>query len=166
MSPLWQDKQLCGPGQSLQLPVDLGVWGLRSVCPQQDLLNCPGVYNQYSRQVAELKESYQEKDHAYHAYQRALERDYVPLDEFIAEQEKVEVLDTDFRSALCFTCAWYSSIVTGDLLHLQLINVSYNVTEREARTPLRDKSARSHYWGLVVDTGVYTWFPLATGRSF
>ncbi|XP_045557895.1 LOW QUALITY PROTEIN: palmitoyltransferase ZDHHC23-B [Salmo salar] len=64
-----------------------------------------------------------------------------------------------YSSALCFTCAWYSSIVTGGLLHLlvlQLINVSYNVTEREVRTALRDKTARSHYWGLVVDTGVYS----------
>ncbi|KAM9416921.1 palmitoyltransferase ZDHHC23-B-like isoform 2-T2 [Salvelinus alpinus] len=62
-------------------------------------------------------------------------------------------------SALCFTCAWYSCIVTGGLLHLlvqQLINVSYNVTEREARTALRDKTAHSLYWGLVVDTGVYS----------
>lgn len=63
-----------------------------------------------SRQVAELKESYQEKlENTFemykdalkdHAYQRALERvedDYVPLEEFIAEQEKVEVLDTHFR---------------------------------------------------------------------
>lgn len=61
--------------------------------------------------------------------------------------------------ALCFTCAWYSSIVTAGLLHLllvQLVNVSYNVTEREARVALRDKSARSAYWGLVVDTGVYS----------
>ncbi|XP_035597777.1 palmitoyltransferase ZDHHC23-B isoform X5 [Oncorhynchus keta] len=64
-----------------------------------------------------------------------------------------------YSSALCFTCAWYSSIVTGGLLHLlvlQLINVSYNVTEREVRTALRDKTAHSHYWGLVVDTGVYS----------
>lgn len=62
-------------------------------------------------------------------------------------------------TALCFTCAWYSCIVTGGLLHLlvvQVINVSYNVTEREARTALRDKTARSAYWGLVVDTGVYS----------
>ncbi|XP_029313339.1 palmitoyltransferase ZDHHC23-B [Cottoperca gobio] len=64
-----------------------------------------------------------------------------------------------YSSALCFTCAWYSSIVTCGLLHLlvvQVINVSYNVTEREARTALRDKTARSAYWGLVVDTGVYS----------
>lgn len=64
-----------------------------------------------------------------------------------------------YSSALCFTCAWYSSIVTGGLLHLlvvQLINVSYNVTEREARVALRDKTARSAYWGLIVDTGVYS----------
>ncbi|XP_059182765.1 palmitoyltransferase ZDHHC23-B isoform X2 [Centropristis striata] len=64
-----------------------------------------------------------------------------------------------YSTALCFTCAWYSSIVTCGLLHLllvQIINVSYNVTEREARTALRDKTARSAYWGLVVDTGVYS----------
>lgn len=62
-------------------------------------------------------------------------------------------------AALCFTCAWYSSIVTGGLLHLlvvQVINISYNVTEREARVALRDKTARSAYWGLVVDTGLYS----------
>ncbi|XP_018529365.1 palmitoyltransferase ZDHHC23-B isoform X1 [Lates calcarifer] len=64
-----------------------------------------------------------------------------------------------YSTALCFTCAWYSSIVTGGLLHLlvvQIINISYNVTEREARVALRDKTARSAYWGLVVDTGVYS----------
>ncbi|XP_068438051.1 palmitoyltransferase ZDHHC23-B [Clinocottus analis] len=64
-----------------------------------------------------------------------------------------------YSTALCFTCAWYSSIVTCGLLHLlmvQVINVSYNVTEREARMALRDKTARSAYWGLVVDTGVYS----------
>ncbi|KAG7225021.1 hypothetical protein INR49_014476, partial [Caranx melampygus] len=64
-----------------------------------------------------------------------------------------------YSAALCFTCAWYSSIVTGGLLHLlvvQVINVSYNVTEREARIALREKTARSAYWGLVVDTGVYS----------
>ncbi|XP_004546775.3 palmitoyltransferase ZDHHC23-B [Maylandia zebra] len=64
-----------------------------------------------------------------------------------------------YSTALCFTCAWYSSIVTGGLLHLlaiQLINVSYNVTEREARIALREKTARSAYWGLVVNTGAYS----------
>ncbi|KAM9839187.1 palmitoyltransferase ZDHHC23-B isoform 1-T2 [Aulostomus maculatus] len=64
-----------------------------------------------------------------------------------------------YSTALCFTCAWYSSIVTGGLLHLlvvQVINISYNVTEREARIALRDKTARSAYWGLIVDTGVYS----------
>lgn len=62
-------------------------------------------------------------------------------------------------SALCFTCAWYSSIVTVGLLHLlvlQLINVSYNVTEREARVALRDKTGRSLIWDLIIDTGVYS----------
>ncbi|XP_068199881.1 palmitoyltransferase ZDHHC23-B [Antennarius striatus] len=64
-----------------------------------------------------------------------------------------------YSSAICFTCAWYSSIVTGGLLHLlvvQLINISYNVTEREACTALRDKTARRSHWGLVVNTGVYS----------
>ncbi|KAF3703605.1 Palmitoyltransferase ZDHHC23 [Channa argus] len=62
-------------------------------------------------------------------------------------------------TALCFTCAWYSSIVTGGLLHLllvQVINISYNTTEREARIALRDKTAHTAYWGLIVDPGVYS----------
>ncbi|KAL2085141.1 hypothetical protein ACEWY4_018461 [Coilia grayii] len=66
---------------------------------------------------------------------------------------------SQYSSALCFTCAWYSSMVTGGLLHLlllQVINVSYNVTEREARLALRDKTARTLLWGLVIDTGVYS----------
>lgn len=49
--------------------------------------------------------------------------------------------------------------MTGGLLHLllvQVINISHNVTEREARLALREKTARSTYWGLVVDTGVYS----------
>lgn len=65
----------------------------------------------------------------------------------------------DFSTALCFTCAWYSSIVTGGLLHLllvQIINISYNVTEREARVALRDKTAQRALWGLIVDTRVYS----------
>ncbi|XP_061661797.1 kinesin-like protein KIF20A isoform X2 [Syngnathoides biaculeatus] len=58
-----------------------------------------------SQQIEELKESYQEKmentfemykdaikEHAYKSALSNLEDDYVPLDEFTAEQEKVEVL--------------------------------------------------------------------------
>lgn len=62
-------------------------------------------------------------------------------------------------TALCFTCAWYSSIVTGGLLHLlvlQLINVSYNTTGREVRLALREKAGRTLLWGLIVDTGAYS----------
>lgn len=57
-----------------------------------------------SRQIEELKESYQEKmentfemykdavkEHAYQSAMNNLLDDYVPLDEFMAEQEKVEV---------------------------------------------------------------------------
>ncbi|KAA8579313.1 hypothetical protein FQN60_007103 [Etheostoma spectabile] len=59
-----------------------------------------------TRQVEELKESYQEKlentfemykdafkEHAYQSAMNHLEDDYVPLDEFIAEQERVEALN-------------------------------------------------------------------------
>ncbi|XP_029978869.1 kinesin-like protein KIF20A [Sphaeramia orbicularis] len=58
-----------------------------------------------SREIEELKETYQEKlentfemykdaikEHAYQSAMRNLEDDYVPLDEFMAEQEKVETL--------------------------------------------------------------------------
>lgn len=65
----------------------------------------------------------------------------------------------EFNSALCFTCVWYCSIVTGGLLHLllvQIINISYNVTEREARIALKEKTAQSAFWGLIVDTQAYS----------
>lgn len=58
----------------------------------------------FSRQIEELKESYQEKlentfemykdaikEHAYQSAMNNLEDDYVPLDEFVAEEKKVEV---------------------------------------------------------------------------
>ncbi|XP_067295168.1 palmitoyltransferase ZDHHC23-A isoform X4 [Pseudorasbora parva] len=64
-----------------------------------------------------------------------------------------------YSTALCFTCVWYSVIITGGLLHLfilQIINVSYNVTEREAQIALRNKTGRRRYCGLVVETGVYS----------
>ncbi|KAF7205768.1 palmitoyltransferase ZDHHC23-A [Nothobranchius furzeri] len=62
-------------------------------------------------------------------------------------------------TALCFTCCWYSSIITGGLLHLlvsQVLNISYNVTEREAQLALRNKTGQSRLWGLVVVTGEYS----------
>ncbi|XP_022618337.1 palmitoyltransferase ZDHHC23-like isoform X2 [Seriola dumerili] len=62
-------------------------------------------------------------------------------------------------TALCFTCAWYSSIVTGGLLYLlvvQVLNISFNVTEREAQLALRNKTGQSRLWGLVIDTGEYS----------
>ncbi|KAJ3589010.1 hypothetical protein NHX12_009860 [Muraenolepis orangiensis] len=64
-----------------------------------------------------------------------------------------------YSTALCFTCAWYSSIVTVALLHLlffQLVNISFNVTEREAQLALRYKTGRRHLCGLVVDTGEHS----------
>lgn len=58
----------------------------------------------FSQQIEELKETYQEKlestfemykdaikEHAYQSAMSNLEDDYVPLDDFLAEQQKVEV---------------------------------------------------------------------------
>lgn len=58
----------------------------------------------FSQQIEELKERYQEKlentfemykdaikEHAYQSAMSNLEDDYVPVDEFLAEQQKVEV---------------------------------------------------------------------------
>ena len=39
---------------------------------------------------------------------------------------------------------------------LQIINISYNLTEREAQLALRKKNGQSRLHGLVVDTGVYS----------
>lgn len=72
----------------------------------------PGPSRQHSlwssRQIEELKESYQVKmentfemykdavkEHAYQSAMNNLLDDYVPLDEFVAEQEKVEVSHCD-----------------------------------------------------------------------
>lgn len=55
--------------------------------------------------------------------------------------------------ALCFTCAWYCSMVTAGLLHLllvQVVNVGCNVTEREARMAARDGRT------AFPDTGGYS----------
>ncbi|XP_060910767.1 palmitoyltransferase ZDHHC23-A-like [Labrus mixtus] len=62
-------------------------------------------------------------------------------------------------TALCFTCAWYSGIVTAGLLYVlvaQVLNISFNVTEREALLALRNKTGQSRLWGLVIDPGVYS----------
>ncbi|NXD07133.1 ZDH23 Palmitoyltransferase, partial [Nothocercus nigrocapillus] len=65
---------------------------------------------------------------------------------------------SDYSSALSFTCVWYCAIVTagmGYILLIQLLNISYNVTEREARLALRDNTGRRLLGGLVIDTGHY-----------
>ncbi|XP_062845292.1 palmitoyltransferase ZDHHC23-A [Trichomycterus rosablanca] len=64
-----------------------------------------------------------------------------------------------YSTALCFTCVWYSSMVTAALCYLlllQLINVSCNVTEREVHIALRYRTGRSRCCGIVVETGAYT----------
>uniref|UniRef100_A0A8C9L4Y3 Palmitoyltransferase n=2 Tax=Pavo cristatus TaxID=9049 RepID=A0A8C9L4Y3_PAVCR len=65
---------------------------------------------------------------------------------------------SDYSSALSFTCVWYCAIVTagmGYILLIQLLNISYNVTEREARLALRDNAGHRLLGGLVIDTGQY-----------
>nr|XP_056714670.1 palmitoyltransferase ZDHHC23 [Euleptes europaea] len=64
----------------------------------------------------------------------------------------------DYSSALSFTCVWYCAIVTsgmGYILLIQLLNISYNVTEREARIALRENSGRRLCCGMAIDTGQY-----------
>uniref|UniRef100_A0A8C3X235 Palmitoyltransferase n=1 Tax=Catagonus wagneri TaxID=51154 RepID=A0A8C3X235_9CETA len=61
----------------------------------------------------------------------------------------------NYSSALCFTCVWYSVIITAGLAYIfliQLINISYNVTEREVQQALRQKTGRRLLCGLIVDT--------------
>lgn len=65
---------------------------------------------------------------------------------------------SDYSSALSFTCVWYSVIITAGMAYIfliQLINISYNVTEREVQQALRQKTGRRLLWGLIVDTGQY-----------
>ncbi|XP_022365602.1 palmitoyltransferase ZDHHC23 isoform X3 [Enhydra lutris kenyoni] len=61
-------------------------------------------------------------------------------------------------SALSFTCVWYSVIITVGMAYIfliQMINISYNVTEREVQQALRQKTGRRLLYGLIVDTGQY-----------
>ncbi|XP_051047474.1 palmitoyltransferase ZDHHC23 isoform X2 [Phodopus roborovskii] len=65
---------------------------------------------------------------------------------------------TNYSSALSFTCVWYSVIITAGMAYIfliQLINISYNVTEREVQQALRQKTGRRLLCGLIVDTGQY-----------
>ncbi|XP_056416203.1 palmitoyltransferase ZDHHC23 [Hyla sarda] len=64
----------------------------------------------------------------------------------------------NYSTSFTFTCVWYCAIITagmGYVLLIQLLNISYNVTEREARMALREKSGRCILGGLVVDPGTF-----------
>ncbi|XP_032889185.1 palmitoyltransferase ZDHHC23 isoform X2 [Amblyraja radiata] len=64
----------------------------------------------------------------------------------------------EHSTALSFTCAWYCAIVTagmGYLFLIQLINISYNITERETRFALRDKTGDKYLCGLIIKTDEY-----------
>ncbi|XP_057680655.1 kinesin-like protein KIF20A isoform X2 [Corythoichthys intestinalis] len=82
--------------QEIEIRKEMGDAMLQQIMKSQEL---------HSQQIEELKESYQEKmentfemykdaikEHAYKSAMSNLEDDYVPLDKFIAEQEKVEAL--------------------------------------------------------------------------
>uniref|UniRef100_A0A3Q2PM91 Palmitoyltransferase n=1 Tax=Fundulus heteroclitus TaxID=8078 RepID=A0A3Q2PM91_FUNHE len=62
-------------------------------------------------------------------------------------------------TALCFTCCWYSTIITAGLFYLlvaQVVSISFNVTGREAQLALRNKKGQRRLWGIAIDTGEYS----------
>ncbi|XP_078416047.1 palmitoyltransferase ZDHHC23-B isoform X1 [Cetorhinus maximus] len=64
----------------------------------------------------------------------------------------------EHSTALSFTCAWYCTIVTAGMSYLfliQLINISCNITERETRFALRDKTGDKYLCGLIIKTDEY-----------
>uniref|UniRef100_A0A3B3ZU45 Palmitoyltransferase n=1 Tax=Periophthalmus magnuspinnatus TaxID=409849 RepID=A0A3B3ZU45_9GOBI len=64
-----------------------------------------------------------------------------------------------FSTALCFTCVWYSGIITAGLFYLmvvQLLNISFNVTEREAQLALRRGTGHWRLCGLILVTGEHS----------
>lgn len=84
----------------------------------------------FSRQIEELKESYREKlentfemykdaikEHAYQSAMNNLEDDYVPFEEFLAEQQKVEVCHVQFllrvQTEEPFMRCWLPLLATG-----------------------------------------------------
>nr|XP_024655038.1 kinesin-like protein KIF20A [Maylandia zebra] len=82
--------------QEIEIRKEMGDAMLQQLMESEELRN---------RQIEELKESYRDKlentfemykdaikEHAYHSAMTNLEDNYVPLDEFTAEQEKVEAL--------------------------------------------------------------------------
>lgn len=80
----------------------------------------------------------------------------------------------NYSTSFAFTCVWYCAIVTAGMAYVllvQLLNISYNVTEREARIALREKTGRCILGGLVVDTGTFNqgffqnWFHFLSADS-
>ncbi|XP_067304115.1 kinesin-like protein KIF20A [Pseudorasbora parva] len=83
--------------QEIQIRKEMGDAMLQQIMEAEEL---------HSRQLADLKESYEEKmdstfemykealkDHAYQCALERLEEDYIPIDEFNEEQERVKVLE-------------------------------------------------------------------------
>uniref|UniRef100_A0A8C9Y8F3 Kinesin-like protein n=1 Tax=Sander lucioperca TaxID=283035 RepID=A0A8C9Y8F3_SANLU len=109
-----------------------------------------------TRQVEELKESYQVKlentfemykdafkEHAYQSAMNNLEDDYVPLDEFIAEQEKVEALKRKVSELETIT-----SSVKGSVCARPTVDQSCQTNATEAAGDYRCKRLYEEKCGL------------------
>ncbi|XP_078137018.1 kinesin-like protein KIF20A [Sander vitreus] len=109
-----------------------------------------------TRQVEELKESYQVKlentfemykdafkEHAYQSAMNNLEDDYVPLDEFIAEQEKVEALKRKVSELETLT-----SSVKGRVCARPTVDQSCQANATEAEGEYRRKLLYEEKCGL------------------
>ncbi|XP_010899039.1 kinesin-like protein KIF20A isoform X3 [Esox lucius] len=139
--------------QEIEIRKEMGDAMLQQLMESEELRN---------RQVAKLKDSYQEKlENTFdlykdalkdHAYQRALERvedDYVPLDEFIAEQEKVEALEqklSEMKQIMSGSTVGSSTVPTKDnssqTESISPVNVDNGVTDAErCKILLEEKSA-------------------------
>uniref|UniRef100_A0A8C6SY40 Palmitoyltransferase n=1 Tax=Neogobius melanostomus TaxID=47308 RepID=A0A8C6SY40_9GOBI len=82
--------------------------------------------------------------------------------EYSLSTEQVKTFITSLHekyTALCFTCVWYSGIITAGLFYLmvvQILNISFNVTEREVQLALRTGTGQWRLCGLVLVTGEHS----------
>uniref|UniRef100_A0A3B4G6X8 Kinesin-like protein n=1 Tax=Pundamilia nyererei TaxID=303518 RepID=A0A3B4G6X8_9CICH len=118
--------------QEIEIRKEMGDAMLQQLMESEELRN---------RQIEELKESYRDKlentfemykdaikEHAYHSAMTNLEDNYVPLDEFTAEQEKVEV---------CFSWLLKYPLI----LSLEKRLMELNETLQKVRDGFMEKSA-------------------------
>ncbi|KAM4726312.1 LOW QUALITY PROTEIN: palmitoyltransferase ZDHHC23-A-like [Anableps anableps] len=143
---------------------------LRSLCPPQYLMTalfyCPGVYSHPRCCRVFKNREMQEKLTNFPDYCIRKSFNMTHLEQKSTSHVIFRLFFFSYvflknlkHTALCFTCCWYSSIITVVLLYLlvaQVLNISFNVTGREAQLALRSKKGQSRLWGLVIDTGEYS----------